>query len=144
MAIHYVRVADDAFAMRPNVMKLYAQRGLPMVHRVFNYRLSRARRIIENVFGIMSARFRVQRQSIHLDAEKTKKITLLAVCYFCMTTNKASYTPESSFDQYDCNEIMTSAVEWRSGQTNSTLYPLQPPVQWKFKGNSRRIHKLFY
>ena len=50
--IPYVLVA---FAMRLNIMKPYAQRGLTMVQRVFNYRLSRARCIIENVFGIMSA-----------------------------------------------------------------------------------------
>lgn len=45
--IPYVLVADDAFAMRPNVMKPYAQRGLTMLQRVYNYRLSRARRIID-------------------------------------------------------------------------------------------------
>lgn len=59
MPVPYVLVADDAFALRENVLKPYSQRGLDMVQRVFNYRLSRARRIIENVFGIMSARFRV-------------------------------------------------------------------------------------
>lgn len=63
---------------------------LTMVQREFNYRLRRARRIIENIFGVMSARFRVLRAPIHLDAGKTKKVTL--ACYVLhnnlITTNK--------------------------------------------------------
>lgn len=114
--VPYLLVADDAFAMRPNVMKPYAQRGLTMLHRVFNYRLSRARRVIENVFGIMSARFRVLRKPIHLDAEKTKKV-VLACCVlhnYLMTTNRPQYAPSTSFDQYDAEGNVTSQGDWRS------------------------------
>ncbi|XP_023303070.2 protein ANTAGONIST OF LIKE HETEROCHROMATIN PROTEIN 1-like [Lucilia cuprina] len=90
--VPYVLVADDAFALRCNLLKPYSQRGLTMVQRVFNYRLSRARRIIENVFGIMSSRFRVLRKPISLNPEKTIKVTL-ACCVihnFLITTNKKS------------------------------------------------------
>lgn len=103
--VPYALVADDAFALLPNLMKPYSQRGLTMVQRVYNYRLSRARRIIENVFGIMSARFRVLRKPIHLNAEKTKKVAL-ACCVlhnYLLSTNKRKYAPPHSFDQYDAN-----------------------------------------
>lgn len=42
MEVPYVLVADDAFALRQNILKPYSQRGLTMVQRVYNYRLSRA------------------------------------------------------------------------------------------------------
>lgn len=130
MPVPYVLVADDAFALQKNIMKPYALRGLTMVQRVFNYRLSHARRIIENVFGIMSARFRVLRKPIYLDAEKTKKVVLAccALHNYLMTTNKSKYAPSNSFDQYDAEGNLVSPGEWRSeGQVADTLFPLENP-----------------
>ncbi|KAJ8874497.1 hypothetical protein PR048_025357 [Dryococelus australis] len=47
----YGIVADDAFPLSPNIMKPFSQRWLSHERRVFNYRLSWARRIVENIFG---------------------------------------------------------------------------------------------
>ncbi|KAK5648294.1 hypothetical protein RI129_003186 [Pyrocoelia pectoralis] len=54
-AVPYVVVADDAFPHKDVIMKPYPNRGLTHNERIFNYRLSRARRIIENAFGISMA-----------------------------------------------------------------------------------------
>ena len=48
----YVFVADDAFPLGEHCMKPYAQTNLSDRKRIFYYRLSRMRRISENVFGI--------------------------------------------------------------------------------------------
>jgi hypothetical protein len=52
-------VGDDAFPLKPYLMKPYPNRNLGITQRVFNYRLSRVRRIVENVFGILTSRFSV-------------------------------------------------------------------------------------
>lgn len=75
-AVPYVIVADDAFPLSANIMKPFPGKNLSASKRVFSYRLSRCRRNIENVFGVMSAIFRVLRSPILLDAAKPRKITL--------------------------------------------------------------------
>lgn len=75
----FVFVADDAFPLMNNIMKPYAQRGLTQKQRIFNYRLSRARRISENAFGIMVARFRVFRSAMEIQPDKARNVVLAAI-----------------------------------------------------------------
>ena len=39
----YVFVADDAFGLKPHMLKPYPSQNLPIEQRIFNYRLSRTR-----------------------------------------------------------------------------------------------------
>lgn len=90
----YVIVADEAFPLKTYLMKPYAQRGLNQAERIFNYRLSRARRIVENAFGILAARFRVFRAPIEVGPLKVQKIVLAATVLhnFLRVRNQSSMT----------------------------------------------------
>ncbi|KAJ8932070.1 hypothetical protein NQ314_014972 [Rhamnusium bicolor] len=68
--IPHVIVADAAFGLSSNILKPYPFKGMTREERIFNYRLSRARRIVENTFGILANRFRVLLNVIPLKPSK--------------------------------------------------------------------------
>ena len=78
-SIPHVFVGDDAFGLTSYMMKPYPQLGLTEEKRIFNYRLSRCRRISENAFGILSSRWRVFRKPLLLQPQRATSITLAAI-----------------------------------------------------------------
>lgn len=56
-SVPYFLIGDDAFPLRTWMQKPYAQRNMTRDERLFNYRLSRARRVVENAFGIVANRY---------------------------------------------------------------------------------------
>ena len=51
----YVLIGDGIFPLKPWFMKPFPGRNLNDNRRIFNYRFPKARRCIENTFGILSA-----------------------------------------------------------------------------------------
>ncbi|XP_062331214.1 uncharacterized protein LOC134031547 [Osmerus eperlanus] len=85
--VPYVVVADEAFPMKPYLLRPYPGRHLQEDMRVFNYRLSRARRIVENCFGILMQRWQVycRRLQVCPDAVDSivKATCILSISAFC-------------------------------------------------------------
>jgi hypothetical protein len=54
--VPFAFVGDDAFPLRSWLMKPFPHRQMTRSERIFNYRLSRARRVVENAFGILAHR----------------------------------------------------------------------------------------
>lgn len=69
--VPFVIVGDEAFPLKSYLIKPYPSRNLDHNRRIFNYRLSRGRGIVENVFGILTSRFGVFKQAIPLEPEKS-------------------------------------------------------------------------
>jgi hypothetical protein len=97
MRYPYVLVGDEAFQLQENLMKLYPREVLGIRERVFNYRLSRARRIIENTFGIAAARFQVFRRPIHARVEMVVNITKAVVVLHNYLMNGKTFESTSKY-----------------------------------------------
>ncbi len=114
--VPYFFIGDDAFPLRTNLMKPYPGKTLTTEQRIFNYRLSRARRIVENAFGIWAARFRIFHTTIHADLDLADLIVKSTVVLhnFLMTKNDlGSLTLDS-----EENGVITEG-NWRAVSNNS-------------------------
>lgn len=81
--VPYCVIADDAFPLLRNIMKPYSFKSQSISERVFNYRLSRARRVVENAFGIIACLLRV----LHKPLEVQPKIAIPIICSICVLHN---------------------------------------------------------
>lgn len=67
-----VLVGDEAFPLSTYLMRPYSRIALTQEKRIFNYRLSRARRCIENAFGILRQRFGLYGHEIQMKVENVE------------------------------------------------------------------------
>ena len=69
---------DETSPLMKNLMRPFpvGKRNVPQEHLIFNYRLSRARHIVENVFGNLVARWKFYQTKIVLLPENVKQVVL--------------------------------------------------------------------
>ena len=85
----------------------------------YNNRLSRARRVIENSFGILVARWRILFTTLNmLPSNADKIIKACVVLHNFLKLNDGTYCPPDYVDRYDGDRVVTGL--WRD-QT----HPLQ-------------------
>lgn len=76
----YFFIGDGAFQLSRRMMKPYGGTGLTERERIYNYRISRARRMIESTFGLLTARFRIFENSIRMEPAHADNIVMAACC----------------------------------------------------------------
>ena len=75
----HVIVADEAFPLLSNVMRPYPgrrQARMGTQASIFNYRLSRARRVVENAFGILAQVWRLYRRPLNVSPEHAQLLVM--------------------------------------------------------------------
>ena len=101
--------------LSPRLIKPYPGKSLDESQRMFNYRLSRATRTIENAFGILAAKWRIFRRPIKAKVDLVQRITQATVCLhiYLRITENASYISTGFFDSENkCSNIVPG--DWRN------------------------------
>ena len=102
-------------------MKPFPQSNLNDRKRIFNYRLSKMRRISENVFGIWGNTFRVFTITMALEPNKTVDITLATVALHNMLRmeSREKYTADGYLDtEKDDGNVISGS--WRTDAVDFT------------------------
>jgi len=110
-----VIVADEAFPLKTYMMRPYPGKDLTNEKRIYNYRLSRARRVSENCFGILQQKFRIFTRRLQGSPENITTLVLAS----CVLYNFIRKNEGCSVIQY--NQIQENV---NNSQMLSNLHQL--------------------
>ncbi|XP_063912883.1 putative nuclease HARBI1 [Zophobas morio] len=118
--VPYVIVTDEAFRLTKRMMKPWGQRS-SISEKIFNYRLSRARRVVENAFGILANRFQILQRDINLSVDKVQDITLTC----CVLHNYIKKNDGKSYlqgiDHENTESVNITNGSWREEVFSTSL-----------------------
>lgn len=118
----YVFVADEAFQLTNFMMRPFPGRGgLTKEKRIYNYRLSRARRMIECTFGILSSQWRIYKRPINTSVETAESIVKATIVlhnfivqnadHHVHDHSRSTYIIDINEDRAEYNDIRAAAFQ---------------------------------
>ncbi|XP_067120253.1 uncharacterized protein [Centruroides vittatus] len=124
-SLPYVFIAGEEIEMTSCILQPYSYRQVTAQKQLFNFRLSRARNVVENAFGLLANAWRVLNNTILFPPDKVKKIILTCcilhnilirrkvACYLkCIKFNRKTETQPFLYYKRDQNaKIPTRDIE---------------------------------
>lgn len=137
--VPYFIVGDDAFALKTCLMKPYSSRNLTRHERIFNYRLSRARRVVENAFGILANRFQVILTTMGQHADTVRLIVKACVLLHNLMRTRYPVLQNRLIDRPGADGNIAPG-EWRQGRNlvDIQYHQVQAPNRASREGKMQR------
>ena len=116
-------LGDNAFPLAMNLMKAYPREGSCEMIKIFNYRICRARRVVENAFGILASRWRIYHRSMNLTPDKADSVIKATVALHNLLTTKddeitAAYLSREETDEEPDELVGLAASNSRNPPAN--------------------------
>ena len=146
----YFFIGDDAFPLRQHMLNPYSAPYLDNDQLVFNYWLSRARRVVENLFGIMASRLWCLLQTLEVTPKKAISITKACLTLHNLFRERYGVNNVSVDDEDENNEVIpgqwrTDAVmheveaQARAPRANAVGQALRTTFQHYFNSDAGRV-----
>ncbi|XP_071055952.1 uncharacterized protein [Onthophagus taurus] len=135
----YVIVGDEAFPLKSYLLRPYSKHYLTNnePNKIFNYRLSRARRVVENAFGILAARWRVFQKPLEVQPTMVDKIVLASCSLHNMLCSDAKCDPNNTLLELQPEPHLTALQDVDNLRRNCTQTAFQVRENFKEYFNSR-------
>lgn len=136
--VPFVIVGDEAFSLSENIMRPYCGKKLTETKRIFNYRLSRARRYIECCFGIMANKWRILHRPLNVNIEFAYAI--LKAC--CVLHNYVRLRDgfrfdetlfQSSLSSLNCTTVRPNMRSLNTRDTFADYFMNEGKLPWQHK-----------
>lgn len=116
--VPFVFMVDEAFALGEHILRPFPEKNLTHEKKVFNYRLSRARRFVECAFGILANKWRV----FHCPSDVSVDLSDTIVKAYCILHNFVRRQDGYNFeDALCCSLESVSAHGTRGNRTGKQI-----------------------
>ncbi|GFR99645.1 hypothetical protein ElyMa_001050400 [Elysia marginata] len=113
-------------------MRPFPARGLDDRRRIYNYRLSRARRIVECAFGILAQRWAILKTTMKLQPDNAKKVVLACCILHNFVRRRNSESGDSASASTGNEEALEDAFQPQNvgeRSISSTGRPTQETIE---------------
>ena len=137
--VPYFIVGDDAFPLRTWLMKPFSKRNMTAEERIFNYRLSRARRVVENAFGILANRFQCLVGTMRQEHTTVTALVTTVMCLHNVMRMRYPGLQNAALDQEDSEHHLIPGF-WRQERTLDDMTTVLQGNQEAKKAREQRIY----
>ena len=135
--VPYFLIGDDAFSLRTYLMKSYSSKRLTHEERIFNYRLSRARRVVENAFGILANRFQVLLSTMQHHVDTVRLIVKACLLLHNLMRTRFPVLQNGLADRVQPSGVIVPGA-WRQDQNMLDTIEVQAPNRASRQGKKQR------
>lgn len=145
-----VFVGDAAFPLSKNLLRPYPDINLSPEKIIFNYCLSRARRVNENTFGVMAVRWKIFRRSIVASLSTVDNIVKSCVVLhnwlrdadLKVLPGQRRYVPVGFIDTEDhCGNV--DSGQWRNEEQPGALRHFIPNTSRNSTNDAKTIRNMY-
>ena len=139
----FVYLADDAFALKSNMMRPYSRSNFSLEEKIANYRISCGRRAVKNAFGILALRWQCLLSTMQ---HKPNVVQVIVKCTFVLHNLMRSRYPvhhQVLMDRKDDNGQVTLGT-WRKNANMHDMEQVRSPSREAIKAKKEREYYFLY